>query len=166
MLSLMIVMTAKRRKRRFRLDLELFAGTCYLKYHITDIEYPVSIEFCYIMLQVNLLGTPTLTLNDEPIEISRRKALALFLYLVTTQRPHARNHLCVLLWSYNDSDHARAELRRMLSALNKTPLAAYIEADRQNVRLINTDDMRVDLWELEAVLNAGDWQGFLDHMDA
>lgn len=117
------------------------------------------------MLYVNLLGTPTLTLHSKPIEINRRKAFALFLYLVATNRPHARDHLCVLLWSHADAKRARAELRRMLSALNKTPLSAYIDADRHKVQLVNTDAIQVDLWELDGVLNAGDWRAFLANLD-
>jgi len=117
------------------------------------------------MLHVTLFGSPTLTINNQPIEISRRKAIALFLYLVVTNRPHTRDHLCVLLWSRSDSERARAELRRMLSALNKTALSAYIEADRQNIWLVNTDTMWVDLWDLETILNAGDWTAFLNNLD-
>ena len=118
------------------------------------------------MLSVKLLGSPLITLDNQPLEINRRKALALFLYLVATNRPHARDHLCVLLWSHTDVGRSRAELRRMLYALNKTPLADYIEADRQNVRLVNTKAMRVDLWELESTLNAGDWSGLLENTNA
>jgi len=118
------------------------------------------------MLRITLLGSPTILLNDQPIEISRRKALALFFYLVATKRPHSREHLCLLLWFDTDTTRARAELRRMLHALNKTPLADYIEADRQNIRLVNTDTMQVDLWELESMLNAGDWSALMGHMDS
>lgn len=117
------------------------------------------------MLSIKLLGSPIITFNDQLIEISRRKALALFLYLVATNRPHTRDHLCVLLWSHADTVRARAELRRMLYALNKTPLSDYIEADRQNVRLVNTESMQVDLWKLESILNAGDWSTLVDNMN-
>lgn len=109
-------------------------------------------------LTISLLGYPTLSVAGEPLDIPRRKALALFIYLVATRRPHTRDHLCTLFWTNYDAGSARAELRRMLSTLNQTPLAAYIEANRQTVRVVEQDTLVVDLWQLEQRLANGEWQ--------
>lgn len=115
------------------------------------------------MLTITLFGYPTLHQNHQPIDITRRKALALFLYLAMSRRPHSRDHLCTLLWSEMDTTTARAELRRMLSAL-KSQLGDYLQVDRDTVRLTRTDDITVDVWQFEQALNGGDWQMLAQHI--
>lgn len=109
------------------------------------------------MLQIKLFGSPDFKADNQHIDISRRKAAALFIYLVVTRRPHSRDHLCTLLWSEADTTAARAELRRMLSTLNHSALGQYIEADRHSVKLIHTDAIEVDFWRFDQILNEGDW---------
>lgn len=87
------------------------------------------------------------------------------MYLAATRRTHTREHLCTLLWPDIDRQTSRAELRRMLSTLNQSPLAQFIEANRQMVQLANTDTMQVDLWQLDARLNEADWKTFSDNID-
>lgn len=109
------------------------------------------------MLRVVLLGSPVILLDDQPIRISRRKAEALFFYLAATRRAHTRDHLCTLLWPDDAQQSPRAELRRMLSTLNRSLLAEFIEADRHTVSLTNTEAIEVDLWQFDDALNAADW---------
>ena len=65
-------------------------------------------------LSLYLLGPPQLELDGEPVQIGRRKALALLIYLAVTRRTHSRDSLATLFWPDYDQSSARADLRRTL----------------------------------------------------
>lgn len=117
------------------------------------------------MLKIDLLGYPTIQVDAQSIDISRRKALGLLAYLVMTNRPHTRDHLCALLWTHDDTQTARAELRRMLSVLNQTALKDYIKADRHTIQFISDSATDVDVWSLNQLLNEGNWQTISEHVE-
>lgn len=96
-------------------------------------------------LVLTLFGPPTVTRDRQPIHIGRRKALALLAYLAVNQRTQSRAHLATLLWPLYDEAGARAELRRALSTLNQALGAAWLEADRETVRLAADGDLQVDV---------------------
>ncbi len=62
-------------------------------------------------LSLYLLGPPRLELDGEPLDIGRRKAVALMAYLAVTGQGHARDVLATLLWPEYDASRARAALR-------------------------------------------------------
>ena len=82
-------------------------------------------------LSLFLLGPPRLELDGEPVQIGRRKALALLIYLAVTRRPHSRDALATLFWPDHDQSSARADLRRTLSVLTRTLGDEWIAADRE-----------------------------------
>ncbi|GAB4533400.1 MAG: hypothetical protein Kow0063_15290 [Anaerolineae bacterium] len=86
-------------------------------------------------LSLFLLGPPRLELDGKPLDISRRKAVALLAYLAVTGRGHARDVLATLLWPEHDQSRARAALRRTLSTLNRALGGRWLEADRETVEL-------------------------------
>jgi DNA-binding SARP family transcriptional activator len=69
-------------------------------------------------LRVALLGPPRIEVGGEPLRVDTRKAVALLAYLASSGRRHGRDQLAALLWPDADDAHARAALRRTLSALN------------------------------------------------
>src|SRR6266542_4108291 len=69
-------------------------------------------------LRVALLGSPRIEVAGMPLRVDTRKAVALLAYLACSGRRHGRDQLAVLLWPDADDAHARAALRRTLSALN------------------------------------------------
>ena len=69
-------------------------------------------------LALHLLGPPRVQLDGEPVQISRRKVVALLAYLAVTGTPHSRDALATFLWPERSQSHARAYLRRALSELN------------------------------------------------
>lgn len=71
-----------------------------------------------------------------------RKAVALLIYLAITRQGHRRDTLANLLWPENDQTHARATLRRTLSALNKALDGNWIQADRDTIAL----DPAMPIW--------------------
>jgi predicted ATPase/DNA-binding SARP family transcriptional activator len=86
-------------------------------------------------LALYLLGSPRTLLNDDEIQIGRRKAVALLAYLAVTNRSHSREALATFLWPEYDQSHALAYLRRVLSELNKSLGESSLEVDRETVSL-------------------------------
>jgi DNA-binding SARP family transcriptional activator/Tfp pilus assembly protein PilF len=103
------------------------------------------------MLTVNLLGTPEVEVNQNPIKVDTRKAIALIAYLVV-EKSATRDTLASLLWADSSQDKARAALRRTLSALRRATGGDYISADRNMVSLVGdiTSDHEIMSSELAA----------------
>lgn len=84
-------------------------------------------------LQLTLCGAPTLTLGEQPLSgILTGKALALFIYLAVTGRPHQRDALAELLWSELPLPQARANLRYLLPDLRQI-VGDYLLITPQNI---------------------------------
>lgn len=92
-----------------------------------------------------LLGRPYIEYEGQPVDFTRRKALALLVYLALTGQAHNREVLAALFWPEYDSTRARAGLRRVLAAINKTPLREWIIADREMIMLKTGDTLWVDV---------------------
>ena len=86
-------------------------------------------------LKLWLLGQPRIELDGEPIELQRRKALALLVYLAVTGEAQRRDSLATLFWPEADQSSARTALRRDLSELNRELGQAWLDIDRETVRL-------------------------------
>jgi DNA-binding SARP family transcriptional activator len=89
-------------------------------------------------LWLALLGPPRIRVGGVPIQVDTRKAIALLAYLAVTGERHGRDQLAELLWPEHDSEHARAALRRTLSALNRAlgdDRPGMLQADRASVGL-------------------------------
>jgi DNA-binding SARP family transcriptional activator len=103
-----------------------------------------------VSISIRLFGYPTVTVNDEPLQLPRRKAMGLLVLLVVEAQARSRDYLCSLLWHDEEPQRARAELRRALATLNKTPLSDHILANRDSIQLQNIEDWDVDVWWLHA----------------
>jgi DNA-binding SARP family transcriptional activator/predicted ATPase len=86
-------------------------------------------------IRLLLLGPSHFELDDQPVDLQRRKVLALLVYLAVTNDAHPRDSLATLLWPDLDQSAARTALRRDLSALNKALGHAWLEIDHESVRL-------------------------------
>jgi len=82
-------------------------------------------------LALFLLGPPRIECNGEPVEVRRRKAVALIVYLAVTGRSHSRDALATLFWPEHDQSRARAGLRRALAALKKALRQVHPERSRR-----------------------------------
>lgn len=87
------------------------------------------------ILEIKLLGSPHITIDDEPISVDTRKAIALLAYLAVSKQAHRRSSLTVLLWPESDQQRGRTALRRTLASLNKAIGKRWIEADRTSIGL-------------------------------
>ncbi|MBI1877173.1 MAG: AAA family ATPase, partial [Chloroflexi bacterium] len=86
-------------------------------------------------LKLFFLGPPRLERDGQSVEVDTRKAIALMAYLAVTGESHSRDALATLLWPDYDQTHARAALRRTLSALNKAVAGEWLEVDRESIGL-------------------------------
>jgi DNA-binding SARP family transcriptional activator/Tfp pilus assembly protein PilF len=95
-------------------------------------------------LRVDVLGTPRIEVDGEPLRVDTRKAVALLAYLAVTGGPQARELLVDLLWPDTDPDRGRAALRRTLSALRSALGGRWVAVTRAAVAL-DTDPDAVDV---------------------
>jgi DNA-binding SARP family transcriptional activator/WD40 repeat protein len=86
-------------------------------------------------LKLHFLGRPAIEVDGEAVEIVNRKAVALLAYLAATGERHSRDVLATLLWPEHDQTRARANLRRSLWQLNRSPVAPALDADADSVGL-------------------------------
>jgi predicted ATPase/DNA-binding SARP family transcriptional activator len=101
---------------------------------------------------LNLLGPPQIEADSKPIEIGRRKAVALLAYLAVTGQAHSREALAALLWPEASERRARAGLRSALWALNKTPLAVWLHLDGETIALPPDEAVVIDAVRFRALL--------------
>lgn len=100
-------------------------------------------------LALHLLGAPRIFRDGGEMAVDTRKALALVAYLARTGQRHSRDTLAALLWPDYDPAHARATLRRTLSALNKAMGGQALLAGRETIGLDHGPGIWVDVAEFE-----------------
>ena len=86
-------------------------------------------------LKLWLLGPPKIEIEGAPLQVDTRKATALLVYLAVNGETQRRESLATLLWPESDNSHAKAALRRTLSALRKALGGEWVSADRDNISL-------------------------------
>lgn len=79
-------------------------------------------------LTLHLLGQAGLWRGEQAVVPPTKKALGLIAYLAL-EGPASRARLADLLWSENDEESARRNLRVELHRLRKTVLRDYLHAD-------------------------------------
>lgn len=89
-------------------------------------------QLIHQQLRINCFGAPIILNGDEFIESLTGKAQALFIYLVVTGRSHARDLLANLLWSEQNNQQARNNLRYLLPELRKA-LGDYLIINAQTI---------------------------------
>ena len=112
-------------------------------------------------LELILLGESTIKLNDKPVtELPSRKAEAMLIYLVCTQRPYSRELLADFFWDDRASEQALANLRSLLSGLRHS-FKPFLDISRQTVAFKESSSHWIDavafqqLAQSEAV---ADWE--------
>ena len=105
-------------------------------------------------LKLTLFGPPRLEREGQPVEVSRRKALALLVYLAATGQPHSRDTLATLFWPEVDQRRARGNLRRALSDLNQELGEGSLVLEGETVALAGDDHVWLDVAQFRAGLAA------------
>ena len=116
-------------------------------------------------LNLHLLGTPEITIDDKPItETLSTKAQAILYYLATTQQPQPRTTLATLLWGDVTESSARASLRKALAELRRV-MNGYMDISRQSVVFDAAVEPWVDVVTFEDGLRKGDIAGLQAAVD-
>ena len=105
-------------------------------------------------LKLFLLGPPRVDLDGSPVEIQRRKAFALLIYLAVSGQPHSRDTLATLFYPDHSQSRARAYLRRDLATLNTGLAGDWLNIDRDTVELKPDDDLWLDIKRFRQCLSA------------
>ncbi|RPI77722.1 MAG: hypothetical protein EHM45_08100 [Desulfobacteraceae bacterium] len=103
-------------------------------------------------LSLFLFGRPRVKRNDLPIEINRRRALALAAYLALNQGPQNRDTLATLLWPENDQTAARTSLGTCLAQLRKLFGFEFLLNDREHVSIHPDLKLRVDVRQFQELI--------------
>ncbi|HET8840017.1 MAG TPA: AAA family ATPase [Ktedonobacteraceae bacterium] len=103
-------------------------------------------------LALYLFGPPRMERDGVAINADTRKAIALMAYLAVTRQRHSRDALSALLWPEYDQPHARATLRRTLSALNKALAGDWLLIERETIALDLYGDVWIDVNEFKTCL--------------
>jgi predicted ATPase/DNA-binding SARP family transcriptional activator len=98
-------------------------------------------------------GAPRLERKGLPVTPDTRKAVALLAYLVITGQPHTRDALAAMFYPDNDETHAKAALRRTLSALNKSLGEGFILATHKDIAMQAKAPIWVDVVEFSYLLD-------------
>jgi non-specific serine/threonine protein kinase len=85
--------------------------------------------------------------------VETHKAIALLCYLAITVESHRRDSLAALFWPERNQAHARATLRKALSALKKALGKVWLEVKGEEVGLKRSDDVRVDVHQFRSLLS-------------
>jgi predicted ATPase/DNA-binding SARP family transcriptional activator len=104
-------------------------------------------------LQIALLGSPSIKLNGAVVDTDRRKAIGLLAYLAVEDKAYSRETLAALLWPDYPRASAFAYLRRTLWEINQMVGTGWVEADRENVRLVRTPGLEIDIESFKLLEN-------------
>ena len=103
-------------------------------------------------LRLFLLGPPRVEADGLPVDVKRRKALALLVYLAVSGQPHSRDALATLFFPELDQQRARAYLRRDLAALNTGLPGNWLAADRETIELKADRGVWLDIEQFQRCL--------------
>jgi hypothetical protein len=97
-------------------------------------------------LKLLLLGSPRLERDNVPVNLERRKAMALLAFLAVTGAPQSREALATLLWPNHDESQGHAYLRRALWTLKQALGAEQVAIGRERIALAGSSDPLSDVW--------------------
>ena len=104
-------------------------------------------------LTISLLGNPSITLDQTPLDAQTYKATALLAYLAINQQPHSRLELATLLWTDLDKEKALAALRTTLWKLKRTGIKQWLQINRDTVSLVNSPDIQIDITHFQDLID-------------
>ena len=96
-------------------------------------------------LVISVLGAPRIERDGAVVTFDTRKATALLGYLAVTARAQRRESLAALLWPEADETRARSALRRTLSVIRKGLGDLGPTITRDEVELLDGDDVAIDV---------------------
>ena len=110
-------------------------------------RYVMTVAAAPPRLDIRLLGPPEILVDDAPLVVDTRKAVAILALLGAEGRAFARDELAAMLWPDADQPAAHGALRRTLSTL-RAATGDSVVVDRTRVALAPAG-VRVDIADLE-----------------
>jgi predicted ATPase/DNA-binding SARP family transcriptional activator len=111
-------------------------------------------------LKLWLLGSPRLERDGAPLQVERRKAVALLAYLALTGEAHSREALATLFWPDYTQARAHANLRRTIWTLKDALGKEWVAAEQESFSLVRSPGLWLDVDEFRRLLLTG---GTHDH---
>ena len=105
------------------------------------------------VLKLSLLGPPQVCINDTPVELETRKAIALLTYLAVTAESNRRDSLVLLLWPDHGQSEGRTVLRQTLYSLNKALPGDWFSSSRDSIGLRAEASIVVDVREFNDLIS-------------
>jgi len=105
-------------------------------------------------LKLFLFGPPRVELDGTPVDIQRRKALAMLIYLAISGQPHSRDALATLFYPDHSQSQSRTYLRRDLALLNTNLSGNWLAVDRETVELKHEPPFWLDVAHFRELLAA------------
>jgi len=105
-------------------------------------------------LGIHLLGSPHIEYENRPINVDRRKALALLAYITVTRENHRRDSLVNLLWPEHSQNRGRTNLRQTLYALQQSLNGDWLQVDREEIGLNPEANIWLDVDQFRENLSA------------
>lgn len=102
-------------------------------------------------LKITLLGAPCIERDNQILDISLRKGVALLAYLAVNRTPQTRDSLAALLWPDANEERARGTLRFTLARLKSALDDRHIYSTRDQISLLADTDLLVDTTEVAAL---------------
>lgn len=106
------------------------------------------------MLEIRVIGVPSVRFNNSRPEMDTRKALGLLYVLAVSNRPIGRDEMMTLLWSDYPDDKARSSLRRTLTTLRKALGDEWLHLENEALYFSANDGLSVDIWHLREAVAA------------
>ena len=103
-------------------------------------------------LKLYLMGAPRVELDDQAVELPRRKVLAILIHVALTGQRLRRDMLATMLWPASSGNSARASLRRELSALSNAIGVEWLDTTREDVALRKDANVWSDVAAFRAAL--------------
>jgi DNA-binding SARP family transcriptional activator/predicted ATPase len=107
-------------------------------------------------LYISALGSPQISLNGQGVEIKRRKAVALLVYLAVEGRSQSREFLSGLFWPEFEQSKAYAYLRRTLWEIKDVLGNGWLEVSREWVGILTSTNFQTDVAEFHTLLRGAE----------
>ena len=104
-------------------------------------------------LALYFLGPLKFELNNAPVAVDRRKALAILVYLTINREQHTREYLSAMLWPEYNQEKAFTNLRQTLRETQQAIGEGWIIADLETVGLNTESDIWLDVAHFESLIN-------------
>jgi DNA-binding SARP family transcriptional activator len=105
-------------------------------------------------LHIHAFGAPTVVVRGATLAFTRRKSVALLVFLAITRHAHTRDALATLLWSGLGQERALANLRKALNELRER-VGDAVHITRQTVVLTPAYPVTLDVAVFEDAVDRG-----------